>query len=239
MSAFNIEAYLNSLPDDIEEIDVTYRELTYLPDLSRFKKLKKLNCSHNKLVSLSLLPNSLLELYCKNNQLVSLYSLPNSLRSLWCSDNKLNSLPSLPNSLLTLWCYGNQLNYLPPLPNSLNMLRCDHNQLVSLPLLPDSLMLLRCDYNQLVSLPLLPNSLLDFDCSYNPVYNIIDSDKLNVVKAKVKILNQFRLLYYCIKYKERLRKWLWDVRENKAKEEYHPDRLKEMLEGKDINDIDF
>lgn len=37
MSAFNIEEYLNSLPDDVEEINVSERRLTYLPDLSRFK----------------------------------------------------------------------------------------------------------------------------------------------------------------------------------------------------------
>ena len=36
MSTFKIEEYLNSLPEDIEEIDVSDKELTYLPDLSRF-----------------------------------------------------------------------------------------------------------------------------------------------------------------------------------------------------------
>ncbi len=41
MSAFNIEEYLNSLPDNIEVIDVSYKGLTYLPDLSRFKQFKK------------------------------------------------------------------------------------------------------------------------------------------------------------------------------------------------------
>ena len=52
MSHFNIEKYINSLPDDIQIIDLSERQLTYLPDLSRFKQLKQLNCSYNKLTSL-------------------------------------------------------------------------------------------------------------------------------------------------------------------------------------------
>ena len=43
MSAFNIEEYLNSLPNDVEEIYVIDKRLTYLPDLSRFKNLKNTN----------------------------------------------------------------------------------------------------------------------------------------------------------------------------------------------------
>ena len=48
MSEFNIENYLNSLPEDIETIDVSNKNLTYLPSLKRFYKLKKLNCSNNQ-----------------------------------------------------------------------------------------------------------------------------------------------------------------------------------------------
>uniref|UniRef100_A0A6C0H713 Uncharacterized protein n=1 Tax=viral metagenome TaxID=1070528 RepID=A0A6C0H713_9ZZZZ len=35
----NIEKYINSLPDDLEEIDVSNRGIKYLPDLSRFKSV--------------------------------------------------------------------------------------------------------------------------------------------------------------------------------------------------------
>jgi hypothetical protein len=38
---FDIENYLNSLPENIEEIDVSGKNLKYLPDLLRFKKLKR------------------------------------------------------------------------------------------------------------------------------------------------------------------------------------------------------
>jgi hypothetical protein len=36
---FNIETYLDSLPDDVKSINVSERNLTYLPSLERFIKL--------------------------------------------------------------------------------------------------------------------------------------------------------------------------------------------------------
>ena len=52
MTEFNIEDYLNSLPEDIQEIDVDSKEITYLPDLTRFKNLQTLICSNNQLTEL-------------------------------------------------------------------------------------------------------------------------------------------------------------------------------------------
>ena len=71
--AFNIESYLNSLPEDIEEIDVSHKKLKYIPDLSKFKNLKMLICSNNCLNSLPSLNEKLEGLYCYVNKL---YSLP-------------------------------------------------------------------------------------------------------------------------------------------------------------------
>ena len=53
MNNFDIESYLNLLPDDTVFIDISHKNLNYIPDLSRFKNLKILNCSYNKLTSLS------------------------------------------------------------------------------------------------------------------------------------------------------------------------------------------
>ena len=58
---FNIETYLDSLPDDIEEIYVSDKGITYL-DVSRFKNLKILYCHDNCLTSL-LLNENLQQLY--------------------------------------------------------------------------------------------------------------------------------------------------------------------------------
>ena len=49
MSNFDIVSYLNSLPDNIKFIDISNRDITYLPDLTRFKNLKSLSCFNNEL----------------------------------------------------------------------------------------------------------------------------------------------------------------------------------------------
>ena len=48
-SNFDINTYLANLPSTIQVIDVSYQNLTYLPDLSRFTNLLELNCSNNNL----------------------------------------------------------------------------------------------------------------------------------------------------------------------------------------------
>jgi len=82
MAEFNIETYLDSLPEDTEEIDVSSRELEHLPDLSRFTNLIYLDCSDNQLTSLPLLNENLQELYCDNNDLTLLPSLNEKLKIL-------------------------------------------------------------------------------------------------------------------------------------------------------------
>lgn len=124
---FNIEEYLDGLPDDIETIDVTFRNLTYLPDLSRFHNLKYLSCSHNELTSLP--------------------PLNANLRILKCNNNRLTHLPPLNENLESLYCYQNQLTVLPGLNTNLDILDCCDNQLTSLPFLPPNLSIFQYMYN--------------------------------------------------------------------------------------------
>ena len=105
---FNIETYLDSLPYDIKEIDVSNRGITVL-DVSTFKNLNKLHCHCNQSTSLHLNEN-LEELYCYKNQLTSL-QLNENLERLYCSDNQLTSL-HLNENLKTLYWYHNQLTSL-------------------------------------------------------------------------------------------------------------------------------
>ena len=78
MPRFNIETYLNSLPDYTTVINISDKNVCYLPDISRFTLLEIL--------------------YCDNNYLISLPPLPPNLRLLSCLRNKLRSLPPLPQS---------------------------------------------------------------------------------------------------------------------------------------------
>ncbi len=96
---FDIEKYINLLPDDINKINIRYKDITFIPNLSRFTCLEYLDCSNNKLTCLPNLPNSLIELSCCHNQLTCLTELPNSLEYLYCNNNKLTYLSKLPECL--------------------------------------------------------------------------------------------------------------------------------------------
>jgi len=192
-----IKTYLDSLSEDILILSIDSRGITVFPDLSRFKNLKELYCSDNKLSSLpSTLPQSLEILYCSNNKLTSLPDLSRfkNLKELYCYKNKLISLPTiLPQTLVTLYCFDNKLTYLPSLPEKILYLY-------------------------------YPN---------NPICDILDINNNSLIKVKqnIKIVNNFRYLYFSLKFKKQLRKWLWEkVREKKIMDKYHPNYLLENLE---------
>jgi Leucine-rich repeat (LRR) protein len=164
---FDIEEYLDSLPLDTEKINVSYKKLKYIPDLSRFTNLHTLICIRNKLTFLPPLNESLEYLDCAGNKLTWLPPLNNNLVKLDCSDNKLTWLPPLNYKLFDLNCSYNKLTELPSLNNKLIMLYCDHNKLTMLPPLNNNLITLFCSYNKLIMLPPFNNNLKNLYCSYN------------------------------------------------------------------------
>ena len=218
-----IETYLNSLPDDILTLNVNMsydKCITSLPDLTRFQNLQSLNCHNTQITSLPNLPKSLKILYCVKNKLTSLPDLSDfkNLEILNCSNNDLTSLPSLPQNLKTIYCPFNKLTSLPNLTCFIHLetLHCYNNDLTSLPCLPQNLTICRC-FN-------------------NPIYEIVGSNlliqRLVQIKQNVQIVNNFRHLYYCLKFKKQFRKWLWEkIREPKIMRTFNPlyliDNLKE------------
>jgi hypothetical protein len=62
---------------------------------------------------------------------------------------------------------------------------------------------------------------------------------VTVLNKKIKILNQFRDLYYCLKFKKQFRHLLWvKIREPKIIKKYHPSYLLENLnENTDLDDL--
>jgi len=209
---FEIDKYLHSLLDDVEIINLSFRNLNYLPDLSRFKKLECLYC-HCNLSSLPILPENLKELYCSYNKLTSLSILPENLEKLYCGNNNLTSLPFLPKNLKTLGCYCNNLT--------------------SLPILPEKLQLLKCQYNNLTSLPVLPEKLKELAFFDNPIRDIILYDSnYDTINKNIKIWNNFCHLFYCLKY----RKKLWKMMEPVIKKRYHPSYLDDLKEEDDLDE---
>jgi hypothetical protein len=239
---FNIEEYINSLPNDVEDIYLCNKNLTYIPDLSRFVNLKYLDCDNNQLTYLPNLPSSLVGLYCSYNQLINLQKLPNNLEVLDCNSNKLTYLPSLPNSLNSLFCYNNKLTYLPELPNCLKVLDCNSNKLTYLPSLHNSLNSLFCYNNQLTNLPNLPNSLTKCSIHFTNISEIINIDyitKNEIIETnnKLSIFNKFRKLYFALKFK----KQFYKLYETVAMKRYHPSNLIKLLEnvGNDEEKMDL
>jgi len=257
----DIEEYLNSLPLDTEEIYIANNDITYLPNLTRFKKLKLLNCHDNKLTRLPRLPNSLVELNCDYNKLTSLPVLPKKMNRLLCSHNKikqlpklpqelkilhcnhneLTCLPELPNNLNELWCYSNILTCLPKLPNTLKTLYCNNNNITSLPILPKKLTFLNCGENEIEYLPPLPERLSYFCYNNIPLFDVLihNLNPMNSypqIKKNVDILNNCRNMIYAIKFKKQFREWLWlRVREPKIKEKYHYKHLLELDEEDNLD----
>ena len=87
MSMFDIESYLNSLPDDVTNIYLIGKNIYYIPSLSRFTQLRLLDCSDNHITTLPQLNKSLELLYCNNNRLTSLPCLNKNLTTLYCDNN--------------------------------------------------------------------------------------------------------------------------------------------------------
>ena len=176
------------------------------------------------------LNTNLRELNCSYNQIQSLPPLPEKLEILYCSYNLLTNLPQLPKKLNTLWCSRNQLIQLPPLNPNLLILWCSHNQLTSLPPLNLKLEELKCWNNQLTSFPNLNPNLKIYDYEYNPIWDIIYSSDIDIMKCNIQILNHFKDLFYSLKYKKQFRDLLWiKVREPRIQQYYHPNNLEKIL----------
>lgn len=226
-TTFDIEEYFDSLPNNIEEITICYRGLTYLPDLRRFKKLKKLDCSNNNLTSLPRLPKKLKDLNCSKNELTCLHTLPVNLNYLNCEKNKLTSLPELHNRLVKLYCSNNKLNSLPALPSHLYHLDCSRNKIYRF--------------------PSIPQELSYFNYCYTPLFNIINSDtrgNIHIVRKKINIINNWQKIYrtnsqtkyYALKFKKQFRDWLWlRVRQPKIQKYYDAEYLSNLKEEDDLD----
>jgi len=95
-------------------------------------------------------------------------------------------------------------------------------------------------------LPLLPSTLTDLFCQDNMFLDYyVKQDKLSMteyitkLREQIKITNQFRELFYSMKYKKQFQDILWfHVREPKIRNKYHPSNLMAMLEEKEDITLD-
>ena len=144
-----IENYINSLSTEITELNISSLNIIKIPNLSRFKKLEKLNCFNNRLEELNNLPSTLIELICCNNIIQDLGILPNFLKVLDCSSNRIHKIINLPSTLEILDCSDNMIEGLHKLPLNLNALWCNNNALSNLYYLPLNVEIIVCSENYL------------------------------------------------------------------------------------------
>ena len=149
----------------VTEIDVNDKNITSLKGIEFFPNLKKLNCGHNRLTSLDVSKNTVLqELVCWENQLTSLdVSQNTALQELECFENKLTSLDVSQNpALQKLDCWDNRLTSLDVSKNTeLTYLKCSYNRMTELDVSKNTeLTYLDCSYNRLTELDVSQNTKL-------------------------------------------------------------------------------
>lgn len=138
-----------------------------------------------------------------------------------------------------IYCSGNKLTSLPTLPPTLEFLVCPYNELIFLPILPEKLKVFECYNNKLAYLPTLPNHMIEFNINNNPIVEIIYNGNFNILKKNIDIVNNFRHLYYCIKFRAQFRKCLWEkIREPKIAKKYDPNYLiKNLKNNADLDKV--
>ena len=149
----------------VTEIDVNDKNITSLKGIEFFPNLKKLDCGHNRLTSLDVSKNTVLqELVCWENQLASLdVSQNTALQELECFENQLTSLDVSQNpALQKLSCWDNRLKELDVSKNTeLTYLKCSYNRLKELDVSRNTeLTYLDCSYNRLTELDVSQNTKL-------------------------------------------------------------------------------
>jgi Leucine-rich repeat (LRR) protein len=110
---------INNLPKSLEELHCRDNKIESLPSGDNLPKLKRLDCSLNRLPIL--MPYMSLEnLVCDNNELETLHC-PNKVKRLLCCNNKIISISGCKN-VKYLECSNNQLKTLPKLPKIIDLI---------------------------------------------------------------------------------------------------------------------
>jgi Leucine-rich repeat (LRR) protein len=92
----------NMLPKNLETLFSASCGLKYMPSLTDFHKLKRLDLSYNNLTKITDLPPNLEELYLNHNQLTEFPTLPPKVHHVDVARNKLTAFPSFIQSSLTV-----------------------------------------------------------------------------------------------------------------------------------------
>jgi len=218
-----------------------------------------LNCGHNNLRELPVLPKTIQDIRCPVNpeirrlpelpdcvrivecshcQIAELPTLPMSINVLTCVSNGLTRLPELKHAsnLHALFCCHNNITVLPELPQSLYTLSCNSNRLEFLPELPIKLEVITCKDNHLKTLPYIPAYLGYLRCQGNPIEFLwVEDARYDYnygVNQNIIIWERFRRTCAILRLKRHLREYIWKtVLAPKIEAKYHPNNLVALIGG--------
>ena len=162
----------------INNLDVSFSNISSLVGIEEFVNLQILNCQNNLLTTLDISQNvNLITVNCVENQLTSIDLSQNSnLQTFYCNTNQLTSLDLTQNpNLVNLFCKDNQLNSLNISQNqNLQSLNCSNNLLSTINVSQNAnLFVLNAAFNQLTSLDISQNTNLQMlYCTFNQLTNI-------------------------------------------------------------------
>jgi hypothetical protein len=142
---------------EVEDLDISYKGLTKLPDLTCVVVNGNFDCSLNKLTTLEGAPQSLKgDFICSGCQLTNLSGCPQNVGGHFnCSDNRLTTLTGAPKTVSgDFSCAYNQLTTLTGAPQTVGRdFECHDNQLNTLIGAPQTVGgYFECDKNKLTTL---------------------------------------------------------------------------------------
>lgn len=165
---------LVSVADDVEELDLSKRNLHDVPDLSRFRRLTTLNLSYNNLSTLHDIPATVTTIFLDYNRLQHLTNLPYHLKKLSARNNELTSVAHLPPFLQSADLSNNKIDEVIEVPRMLEKLILRNNKLRELPQLVAYVEELDVSFNFISQITSLPETLRVLRASHNPLTLIKD-----------------------------------------------------------------
>jgi hypothetical protein len=218
---------LPKLNDSLEMLFCTYNILYVLPQLN--KNLKYLVCTSNNLKKIPKLNKKLTTLICDYNEITFIESFNDNLEYINCNNNKLKIIPHLNNKLVSLKCRDNNIKEILNFNENLKVLECDNNQLFYLPL-----------FNQKLERLCITNNPINSIIFTNNIYYYLYDDQILFADKQIKILYKFRFLFYLLKFKSKLRYFLYvKIKKPKMEKLYSPASLINLLKDIDENNEDI
>lgn len=161
---------LSECPEIPNNVKTLYLSGNTIEDFDLPDSIEVLDISRNQCITITNLPENLIELYANNNHIELVDWFPDNLQIIMLQGNSLKELPDLPRNLLSLFVGKNMLEKLPILPEKLENMDISYNKLRDCPGLPGKLKHIWCHANYLRHCPVLPESLLSGTISYKNLF---------------------------------------------------------------------